>query len=225
MVAAVPGPPLRCMQGRSVGWAGGSNGHAPGLGEPGPTANGQPPAAWALQEEKSRAITSQAPQPAPSTALTQYLDRHKLEGNSSAAGILSLAARRSHCPLGSPDPPGTPAPPAASSTRSVRPVVLGRACGAVVCVHRGYGGAESHPSWVTAAEERLGPWGRRILPLWALPLPPCPLTACSPQRSRGPHGQMPVTSRWRPRGSSCCSLCCYESTHQPALPEWPRTGK
>ncbi|PKU36365.1 transmembrane protein 25 [Limosa lapponica baueri] len=29
MVVAVPGPPLRCMRGRSAGWAGGSSGHAP----------------------------------------------------------------------------------------------------------------------------------------------------------------------------------------------------
>ncbi|KAM6370612.1 transmembrane protein 25 [Pluvialis apricaria] len=86
-------------QSRTAGWAGGSSGHAPGLGEPGPTIDGQRLAVRTLREEESRAFTCWAPHPAPGTALTWYLDGQKQEANCSAAGTastLTVTARRAN---------------------------------------------------------------------------------------------------------------------------------
>ncbi|KAK4809514.1 hypothetical protein QYF61_015071 [Mycteria americana] len=68
-----------------------------GLGEPGPTIDGQPLAACTLREEESRAFTCRAPRPAPGAVLVWYLDGRKQEVNCSAAGTastLTLTARR-----------------------------------------------------------------------------------------------------------------------------------
>ncbi|KAM9217058.1 transmembrane protein 25 [Leptosomus discolor] len=68
-----------------------------GLGEPGPTIDGQPLAVCVLREEESRAFTCRAPRPAPGATLVWYLDGRKQEVNCSAAGAastLTLTARR-----------------------------------------------------------------------------------------------------------------------------------
>ncbi|XP_049655320.1 transmembrane protein 25 isoform X2 [Accipiter gentilis] len=68
-----------------------------GLGELGPTIDGQPLAVCTLLEEESHAFTCRAPRPAPGATLTWYLDGRKQEANCSAAGTAStftLTARR-----------------------------------------------------------------------------------------------------------------------------------
>ncbi|KAM8989472.1 transmembrane protein 25 isoform 3-T9 [Ara ararauna] len=69
-----------------------------GLGEPGPTIDGQPLAVCTLREGESRAFSCRAPQPAPGAMLVWYLDGQKQEANCSAVGTastLTLTARRS----------------------------------------------------------------------------------------------------------------------------------
>uniref|UniRef100_A0A8B9MHS2 Transmembrane protein 25 n=1 Tax=Accipiter nisus TaxID=211598 RepID=A0A8B9MHS2_9AVES len=68
-----------------------------GLGELGPTIDGQPLAVCTLLEEESHAFTCRAPRPAPGATLAWYLDGRKQEANCSAAGTAStftLTARR-----------------------------------------------------------------------------------------------------------------------------------
>ncbi|XP_029878740.1 transmembrane protein 25 isoform X1 [Aquila chrysaetos chrysaetos] len=68
-----------------------------GLGELGPTIDGQPLAVCTLLEEESHAFTCRAPRPAPGATLAWYLDGRKQEANCSAAGTastLTLTARR-----------------------------------------------------------------------------------------------------------------------------------
>ncbi|XP_052639746.1 transmembrane protein 25 isoform X3 [Harpia harpyja] len=68
-----------------------------GLGELGPTIDGQPLAVCTLLEEESHAFTCRAPQPAPGATLAWYLDGRKQEANCSATGTastLTLTARR-----------------------------------------------------------------------------------------------------------------------------------
>ncbi|KAM9654223.1 transmembrane protein 25 isoform 2-T2 [Morphnus guianensis] len=68
-----------------------------GLGELGPTIDGQPLAVCTLLEEESHAFTCRAPQPAPGATLAWYLNGRKQEANCSATGTastLTLTARR-----------------------------------------------------------------------------------------------------------------------------------
>ncbi|XP_054659411.1 transmembrane protein 25 isoform X2 [Grus americana] len=68
-----------------------------GLGELGPTIDGQPLAVCTLREDESHAFTCRAPRPAPGAALAWYLDGRKQEANCSATGTastLTLTARR-----------------------------------------------------------------------------------------------------------------------------------
>ncbi|XP_059685757.1 transmembrane protein 25 [Gavia stellata] len=70
-----------------------------GLGELGPTIDGQPLAVCTLREEESCAFTCQAPPPAPGTTLVWYLDGRKQEANCSAVGTAStftLTAQRTN---------------------------------------------------------------------------------------------------------------------------------
>ncbi|XP_061224256.1 transmembrane protein 25 isoform X2 [Neopsephotus bourkii] len=70
-----------------------------GLGEPGPTIDGQPLAVCTLREGESRVFSCRAPRPAPGAMLAWYLDGQKQEANCSAVGTastLTLTARRSH---------------------------------------------------------------------------------------------------------------------------------
>ncbi|XP_027555442.1 transmembrane protein 25 isoform X17 [Neopelma chrysocephalum] len=69
-----------------------------GLGELGPTIDGQPWTVCTLQEGESRAFTCRVPQPVPGATLAWYLNGQRQEANLSAAGTastLTLTARRS----------------------------------------------------------------------------------------------------------------------------------
>ncbi|XP_062464582.1 transmembrane protein 25 isoform X1 [Pezoporus occidentalis] len=69
-----------------------------GLGEPGPTIDGQRLAVCTLREGESRVFSCRAPRPAPGAMLAWYLDGQKQEANCSAVGAastLTLTARRS----------------------------------------------------------------------------------------------------------------------------------
>ncbi|XP_027555425.1 transmembrane protein 25 isoform X2 [Neopelma chrysocephalum] len=106
-LAAAPGPPLRSCtalragaqaQSRTADRAGHSSSDAAGLGELGPTIDGQPWTVCTLQEGESRAFTCRVPQPVPGATLAWYLNGQRQEANLSAAGTastLTLTARRS----------------------------------------------------------------------------------------------------------------------------------
>ncbi|XP_051668328.1 transmembrane protein 25 isoform X9 [Manacus candei] len=69
-----------------------------GLGELGPTIDGQPWTVCTLREGESRAFTCRVPQPVPGATLAWYLNGQRQEANLSAAGTastLTLTARRS----------------------------------------------------------------------------------------------------------------------------------
>ncbi|XP_030361500.1 transmembrane protein 25 isoform X5 [Strigops habroptila] len=69
-----------------------------GLGELGPTIDGQPLAVCTLREGESRVFSCRAPRPAPGAMLAWYLDGRKQEANCSAMGTastLTLTAQRS----------------------------------------------------------------------------------------------------------------------------------
>ncbi|XP_064327140.1 transmembrane protein 25 isoform X2 [Phalacrocorax carbo] len=99
----------RCVMGHPGGWLGAAITRlllllgvpvlcSAGLGEPGPTIDGQLLAECTLREEESRAFTCRAPRTAPGAALAWYLDGQKQEANCLAAGTastLTLTARRS----------------------------------------------------------------------------------------------------------------------------------
>ncbi|XP_027511433.1 transmembrane protein 25 isoform X11 [Corapipo altera] len=107
ILAAAPGPPPRRMHGparrgpaqsRTADRAGRSSSDAAGLGELGPTIDGQPWTVCTLQEGESRAFTCRVPQPVPGATLAWYLNGQRQEANLSAAGTastLTLTARRS----------------------------------------------------------------------------------------------------------------------------------
>ncbi|XP_040390358.1 transmembrane protein 25 isoform X3 [Cygnus olor] len=69
-----------------------------GLREPGPTIDGRPLASCTLREKERRAFICRAPQAAPGSVLTWYLDGRRQEANCSAAGTasstLTITARR-----------------------------------------------------------------------------------------------------------------------------------
>nr|XP_047919253.1 LOW QUALITY PROTEIN: transmembrane protein 25 [Anser cygnoides] len=69
-----------------------------GLREPGPTIDGRPLASCTLREKERRAFICRAPQAAPGSVLTWYLDGQRQEANCSAAGTasstLTITARR-----------------------------------------------------------------------------------------------------------------------------------
>ncbi|XP_035202175.1 transmembrane protein 25 isoform X2 [Oxyura jamaicensis] len=69
-----------------------------GLREQGPTIDGRPLASCTLREKERRAFTCRAPQAAPGSMLTWYLDGRRQEANCSAAGTasstLTITARR-----------------------------------------------------------------------------------------------------------------------------------
>lgn len=69
-----------------------------GLRDPGPTIDGQPLASCTLREKERRAFICRAPQAAPGSVLTWYLDGRRQEANCSAAGTasstLTITARR-----------------------------------------------------------------------------------------------------------------------------------
>ncbi|XP_035202178.1 transmembrane protein 25 isoform X5 [Oxyura jamaicensis] len=71
---------------------------AAGLREQGPTIDGRPLASCTLREKERRAFTCRAPQAAPGSMLTWYLDGRRQEANCSAAGTasstLTITARR-----------------------------------------------------------------------------------------------------------------------------------
>ncbi|KAK2532847.1 Tmem25 [Columba guinea] len=69
-----------------------------GLGEPGPTIDGQALALCTLREGESRSFTCRTPRPAPGAALLWYLDGQRQEANCSATdatSTITLTARRS----------------------------------------------------------------------------------------------------------------------------------
>ncbi|XP_064896188.1 transmembrane protein 25 isoform X2 [Columba livia] len=75
-----------------------ATGSPAGLGEPGPTIDGQALALCTLREGESRSFTCQAPRPAPGAALLWYLDGQRQEANCSATdatSTITLTARRS----------------------------------------------------------------------------------------------------------------------------------
>ncbi|KAJ7399610.1 Transmembrane protein 25 [Pitangus sulphuratus] len=85
-------------QSRTADRAGHSSSDVAGLGELGPTIDGQPWAVRTLQEGESHAFTCRVPQPVPGATLAWYLNGQRQETNLSAAGTastLTLTARRS----------------------------------------------------------------------------------------------------------------------------------
>ncbi|XP_074891307.1 LOW QUALITY PROTEIN: transmembrane protein 25 [Buteo buteo] len=168
-----------------------------GLGELGPTIDGQPLAVCTLLEEESHAFTCRAPRPAPGATLAWYLDGRKQEANCSAAGTastLTLTARRTdrelNCSLTDPASGETynasvlldvqckvrsacPAP--AGGAGRARGGLLPGQSSTMTCIRRSCRGAASHQSCTNMAEERSWPWARKILLLAVLPPPHCPL--------------------------------------------------
>ncbi|XP_027737218.1 transmembrane protein 25 isoform X11 [Empidonax traillii] len=85
-------------QSRTADRVGHSSSDVSGLGELGPTIDGQPWAVCTLQEGESHAFTCRVPQPVPGASLAWYLNGQRKETNLSAAGTastLTLTARRS----------------------------------------------------------------------------------------------------------------------------------
>ncbi|XP_049655318.1 transmembrane protein 25 isoform X1 [Accipiter gentilis] len=169
-----------------------------GLGELGPTIDGQPLAVCTLLEEESHAFTCRAPRPAPGATLTWYLDGRKQEANCSAAGTAStftLTARRTdrelNCSLTDPASGETynasvlldvqckvrsasPAP--AGGVGRVHGGLLPSQSGTMTCIYHSCRGAASHQSCTNMAEEHS--WLCCPHPRCPLPIPPAHLTAC-----------------------------------------------